>query len=92
MNYASGMQQKIKPLEAVTIAEFCTAVRMRENISQREAADRFKVNHITIAKAETGKIERPYEYLKAIMPLITAVEEKHMFRLLADIDIRKLKD
>ena len=91
MSYPQIMQHKIKPLDAVTVGEFCMAVRMREGISQREAADRFKINYVNINKAETGKTERPYEYLKAIMPLITAVEEKHMFRLLADIDIRKLK-
>ena len=78
------------PLKAVSIAEFCASIRAREGITQSDMAMMVGINRTSVAKAETGIVERPYDYLKYILKWMNEREIAHMLELLRAIDLKHL--
>jgi len=89
MSYDKAMI-KFNPFDAETLGEFCRIVRERADISQRELAERNGIAFTTVGRTETGRIERPYEVLRAILGYLSQKEKDYMFDLLRAIDIEHL--
>jgi len=65
------------PLKAKSIAEFCTLIRARRNLSMRSFADEIGMGFVTVNRVENGLTDLPAKYLKALRPYMSEEEWEH---------------